>query len=145
MRYSIALALFIMTIGCGGSRQLHTEAELRPWVGKWVGKGIRENRLDPVRVWTMSLQTKNNKLAGTMSDDIGEMKNSKMKNVKLLNGVLSFRVDFESMRGLIVSYEHRAQLKGNKLLSEFKGMEGGRTLVGKWEAKLVLEDEVAAE
>lgn len=141
MKCLLTCGIMLFIFGCGGGRQLATPTELQPWVGRWVGTGIRENQNSPARVWTLVLRIDGNRLAGAMSDDQGEMNQTKIMSVKLNNGTLSFKIRHESMRGLVVFHSHRARLKGHKLLSEYEGMEGGRSFRGKWEARLIHEAE----
>ena len=145
MKYLLTCVIVLFLFGCGGGRQLATPSELQPWVGKWVGTGIRENQNSPPNVWTLELRIDGDRLAGEMSDEQGEMNHARIMSVKLKNGALSFKVRHESMRGLIIFHSHRAQLKGHKLLSEYEGMEGGRSFRGKWEAKLIHEAEKSAD
>ena len=134
---SFAFLLFL--IGCGASRQRAPLNELEPWVGTWQGQGVRENRLDPLQQWTLTLSLKADRLVGVMRDNSGEMRKQKLENVHLQEGVLSFKLGFETSRGLYVTYQYHARLNGNTLLSVFEGREGGRSFEGKWEARRVYE------
>lgn len=140
MRFICMFLLALALMGCAGARNQATLPELQSWVGTWQGKGIRENRADPVRDWTLKLTLKNNRLAGVMRDDGGEMGKQNLNKIRLHDGVLTFNLNFESARGLQVTYRHEAVLKGDKILSEFRGREGGRSFQGKWEAVKTAED-----
>lgn len=136
------IGLFLLTLtllGCGGTRNQASLSELQNWAGTWQGKGIRENRADPVRDWTLKLTIKNNRLTGFMQDAGGEMEKQNLNKIRLQGGTLTFHLNFESARGLQVTYRHEAVLKGDKILSEFKGREGGRSFQGKWEAIKIAE------
>jgi len=129
--------LLCLLLGCAGTRSQIDLAELQPWVGTWRGKELRENSSKPMELWTVTLRLKDNRLVGTIHGESGGLDNRKLKNVKVESGTLTFRVSYESRRGLQVDYHHRARLKGDKLLSEFKVMEGGRSFKGKWEARRI--------
>lgn len=133
------LALF----GCGGSRALVDVKLLEPWVGSWRGQGLRDNRADPLQQWTVALALRENRLAGTINDELGEMRNIELRDVHVADDELFFKVNYESSRGLHVTYQHRARMQGDKLLSLFEGKEGGRSFAGKWEAKRVYENDAA--
>lgn len=139
MRYICLFLLSVILFGCGGTRNQATIPELQMWVGTWQGKGIRENRADPVRDWTLILTLKKDHLVGVMQDDGGEMGKHNITKVRLRDGRLAFHLNFESARGLQVTYHHDAELRGDKILSEFKGREGGRSFQGKWEAVKIAE------
>jgi len=139
MRYTFSLLAVLALMGCGGVRQTATMAELQPWVGTWQGKGIRENRMDPVRDWTLTLEVRNNRLTGHLQDNGGEMGKQNLNKVRLQDGLLTFQLNFESARGLQVTYRHEARLRGDKILSVFHGREGGRSFQGKWEAVKIAE------
>lgn len=135
----VVLALF----GCGGSRALVDVKMLEPWVGSWRGQGLRDNRADPLQQWTVLIAMKENRLAGTINDELGEMRNIELRDVHVSEGELFFKVNYESSRGLHVTYSHRARMQGDKLLSLFEGKEGGKSFAGKWEAKRVYESDAA--
>lgn len=141
MRFICLFLLTLALLGCGGTRNQASLSELQNWAGAWQGKGIRENRADPVRDWTLKLTIKNNRLTGFMQDDGGEMGKQNLNKIRLQDGILTFNLNFESARGLQVTYRHEAVLKGDKILSEFKGREGGRSFQGKWEAVKTAEDD----
>ncbi|MDZ7268051.1 MAG: hypothetical protein ONB48_09880 [candidate division KSB1 bacterium] len=144
MRYIFPLLAALCLWGCGGARQMATLPELQQWVGTWQGKGIRENRMDPVRDWTLTLEIRNNRLTGHLQDQGGEMGKQNLKKVRLQDGVLTFQLNFESTRGLQVTYSHEARLRGDKILSVFHGREGGRPFQGKWEAVKIAEGNTVA-
>jgi hypothetical protein len=134
------LFALLLLAACGGSQKLVDQKTLEPWLGTWRGQGVRDNRLDPLQQWTLTLAFKENRLAGRMSDELGEMRNLELRDLRLAEGELHFKISFESTRGLHVLYRHRARMQGDKLLSIFEGNEGGKSFAGKWEAKRVYED-----
>jgi hypothetical protein len=114
-------------------------------VGKWRGQGLRENRLDPMQTWTLDLSLKDGRLAGVMDDALGEMRKQKLRDVRLVDDVLHFHLGFETNRGLQVEYQHEVRINGDKMLSLFQGEEGGKSFIGKWEAKRVYESDTPAQ
>lgn len=136
---SLLFTLLLLT-ACGGSQKLADQETLEPWVGAWSGQGVRDNRVDPLQKWTLTLSLKAGKLEGRMSDELDEMRNLELRDVNVLAGELHFKLSYESSRGLHVNYRHRARMQGDKLLSLFEGNEGGKSFAGKWEAKRVYED-----
>ncbi|MEK7727582.1 MAG: hypothetical protein AAB354_04170 [candidate division KSB1 bacterium] len=134
------LFTLLLLAACGGSQKLVDQKTLEPWVGTWRGQGVRDNRIDPLQQWTLTLALKGNQLAGKMSDELGEMRNVELRDVRVAEGELHFKLSYESSRGLHVLYRHRARMQGDKLLSLFEGNEGGKSFAGKWEAKRVYED-----
>ncbi|MGH7493430.1 MAG: hypothetical protein ACREOO_13705 [bacterium] len=143
-KFSCILLLILFT-GCGGVRQQIDIASLEKWTGKWRGQGLRENRLDPLQTWTLDLSLKNGRLAGVMDDALGEMRKQKLRDVRLVDQVLYFNLGFETSRGLQVEYQHEVRISGDKMLSLFQGQEGGKSFVGKWEAKRVYESGAATQ
>ena len=132
--------LLIFFTGCGGTRQQIEFSVLEKWVGQWSGQGLRENRLDPLQTWSLKLFIKNGRLAGTMDDALGEMRKQKLREMRLVEDVLYFKLGFETSRGLHVVYRHEVRITGDKMLSLFQGQEGGKSFTGKWEAKRVYEN-----
>ncbi len=138
----LTLALITLT-ACSSSQKLVDTKTLEPWVGSWRGQGVRDNRIDPLQQWTLQLTLKDNKLAGVMNDALGEMRNIELRDVHVSEGELFFKLSYESSRGLQLLYRHQARMQGDKLLSLFKGMEGGKSFAGKWEAKRLYESDAA--
>lgn len=136
---SLLCTLLLLT-ACGSGQKLVDQKTLEPWVGTWRGQGVRDNRLDPLQQWTLTVALKENRLTGRMSDGLGEMRNLELRDVYVAEGELRFKLSYESSRGLHVLYRHRARMQGDKLLSLFEGNEGGKSFAGKWEAKRVYED-----
>jgi hypothetical protein len=139
MRLTSLFFLSLLLAGCGGTRSQAMRPELQNWVGIWQGKGIRENRSDPMRDWVLTLNLRNDRLVGFLQDDGDEMGKRNLNKIRLSDGVLTFTLNFESARGLQVTYHHEARLRGDKILSEFEGREGGRSFRGKWEALKIAE------
>ncbi len=139
-KHAIFLLVFVALAACGGSQKLVDQKTLEPWAGAWRGQGVRDNRIDPLQQWTLTLALKENQLAGRMSDELGEMRNLELRDVRVAEGELHFKLSYESSRGLHVLYRHRARMQGDKLLSLFEGNEGGKSFAGKWEAKRVYDD-----
>ena len=133
----------LLLIACGGSQKLVDQKTLEPWVGMWRGQGVRDNRIDPLQQWTLTVALKGNQLEGRMSDGLGEMRNLELRDLRVAEGELHFKLSYESSRGLHVLYRHRARMQGDKLLSLFEGTEGGKSFAGKWEAKRVYENDAA--
>src|SRR5574341_854665 len=128
----------LLLLGCAGSRQTGENADLQMWVGTWQGMALQENRSDSPRQWRLVLSLKNNRLAGVMSDNLGEMRRKPVENLKIVDGELHFTVSYETMRGLQMDCRHRARLQEDILLSRFDAREGGRALEGKWEARKIV-------
>ncbi len=145
MKRFACILLLLLVAGCGGTRQQADVPALEKWVGKWSGQGLRENRLDPLQTWTLVLALKNGRLKGTMNDALGEMRQQKLRDLRVVEEVLYFHLGFETSRGLQVVYQHQLRITGDKMLSLFQGQEGGRSFVGKWEAKRVYESGAAAQ
>ena len=141
----IAYILLLIVTGCAGTRQQADITSLQKWEGKWRGQGLRENRLDPLQTWTLDLVLKNGRLTGVMDDALGEMRRQKLRDVRMADDVLHFNLGFETSRGLQVEYQHEVRITGDKMLSLFQGQEGGKSFVGKWEAKRVYEAGSAAQ
>ncbi len=139
-KFAVSLFVISLLAACGGSQKLVDQKTLEPWVGTWRGQGVRDNHIDPLQQWTLTLVLTNGKLAGRMSDALGEMRNLELREVNVIAGELHFRLNYESSRGLHLVYRHRARMQGDKLLSLFEGNEGGKSFAGKWEAKRVYED-----
>jgi hypothetical protein len=145
MKLFICILLLFIITGCGGTRQQADISALEKWVGKWRGQGLRENRLDPLQTWTLDLSLNNGSLAGVMNDALGEMRKIKLRDVRMAEDVLYFNLGFETSRGLQVEYQHEVRISGDKMLSLFQGEEGGKSFVGKWEAKRVYDGDTAAQ
>ena len=145
MKRLTCVLLLILLAGCGGTRQQANMQTLEKWAGKWSGQGLRENRLDPLQTWTLELSLHDGRLAGVMDDALGEMRKQKLRNVRLVEDVLYFKLGFETSRGLHVVYQHEVRITGDKMLSLFHGQEGGKSFTGKWEAKRVYESEAVAQ
>ena len=125
-------------IGCAGTRSNTENPELQPWAGMWQGLAIQESHHDQPQQWTLILSQKNGKLHGKLSDDIGEMRRKKLEEIKLIDGELHFKVQYETRRGLHMTCQHRIKMQDDTLLSVFSGMEGGRALSGVWEARRMI-------
>lgn len=137
--------LLILLAACGGARQQAEVHTLEKWVGQWRGQGLRENRPDPMQTWTLELALRDGRLKGTMDDVLGEMRKQKLRDVRVADDVLYFKLGYETSRGLHVVYQHEVRITGDKMLSLFQGQEGGKSFTGKWEAKRVYENEAAAQ
>ncbi|MDZ7291659.1 MAG: hypothetical protein ONB44_17460 [candidate division KSB1 bacterium] len=136
-RWFILVTGALLLFGCAGSRRGAENPELQPWVGTWQGMALQESRNDQPRQWTLVLTLKKGRLLGVMHDDLGEMRQKKLKGLKIVDGELHFTVSYETARGLHMICHHRANLQDDTILSLFEGSEGGRALAGKWEARRV--------
>jgi len=143
LKNKAAIALVILTgmmfHGCA-SRSGHVKNNGdvdESWSGIWRGRTLLLNSMAPPRNVDFEIYFTNTSIKGFLTDSTDNLIQFPVQKLSLDRQAISFRMSFDTKRGLRANVYYSGVRKGRHLMLDFVAMEGGRRSSGKFQARQI--------
>ncbi len=126
--------------GCAGGGKLANTEKIDPsWAGLWKGKLLlaEANRLTrPIELDVVFTSTN---IRAFWTDSTENLKRLPVRQLQLENGDISFKITYESLRGIDAFLACKGQRSGKDLVLNVLWREGGKTFRGGVQARRFIQ------
>lgn len=107
------------------------------WAGIWQGKVLIENERIPPKNVELNIVFTSTHIKAFYTDSSSHIIQYPVENLAFRGDEIEFALSFETQRGLRQRARFTGHRRGNSLMVNFEGSEGGRSFRGKWQARQV--------